>query len=145
MSALATLKPKAGSRHRRKLLGRGRGSGKGQTSGRGGKGQKARKGAPIRRGFEGGQTPLSRRMPKFGFSNERFRIRLEIVNLSQLSNFSGEVDAAKLKEAGVLTTTVGFKVLGQGELKKALVVKANGFSQSAKTAIEAAGGKAEVI
>lgn len=145
MSMLAELKPVKGSTHRRKLLGRGRGSGKGQTSGKGGKGQKARKGAPIRRGFEGGQTPLSRRMPKFGFSNVKFRTEYEIVNLPQLAEMKGEVTPESLAKAGLVGKNARVKVLGKGPLKTAVTVRAHRFSQQAQAAIEAAGGKAEVI
>ena len=145
MSALSELKPAAGSRKRRKLLGRGRGSGKGQTSGKGGKGQKARKGAPIRRGFEGGQTPLSRRMPKVGFTNVPFRNEFDIVNLPQLAGMKGEITPETLAKAGLVRKNAQVKVLARGKVDKAVTVKAHKFSAQAKAAIEAAGGKAEVI
>jgi large subunit ribosomal protein L15 len=145
MSMLSQLKPAKGSTKRKKLLGRGRGSGKGQTSGRGGKGQKARKGAPIRRGFEGGQTPLSRRMPKFGFKNTKFRTEYDIVNLPQLAELKGDVNPESLAKAGLVGKNALVKVLGKGPMKSALTVRAHRFSQQAKAAIEAAGGKAEVI
>lgn len=145
MSYLENLKPNAGSTQRRKLLGRGRGSGKGQTSGKGGKGQKARKGAPIRRGFEGGQTPLHRRAPKYGFSNVQFRLTYEIVNLPQFAEMTGEVNPETLAKAGLVSKNARVKILGQGEIKKALTVRAHKFSKQAKAAIEAAGGKTEVI
>jgi large subunit ribosomal protein L15 len=145
MSMLSQLKPAKGSTKRKKLLGRGRGSGKGQTSGRGGKGQKARKGAPIRRGFEGGQTPLSRRMPKFGFNNTKFRIEYDIVNLPQLAEMKGEVTPESLAKAGLVGKNARIKVLGKGPLSAKLTVRAHRFSQQAQAAIEAAGGKAEVI
>lgn len=145
MALLSSLKPAKGSKHRPKLLGRGRGSGKGQTSGRGGKGQKARKGAPIRRGFEGGQTPLHRRMPKVGFSNVDFQNEYDIVNLRQIAEFKGEVSPESLAKAGLVRKNAQVKILGLGQLKSALTVKANKFSAQAKAAIEAAGGKAEVI
>ncbi|MGE0761811.1 MAG: 50S ribosomal protein L15 [Bdellovibrionales bacterium] len=145
MSLLGSLKPAKGSTKRRKLLGRGRGSGKGQTSGKGGKGQKARKGAPIRRGFEGGQTPLHRRTPKYGFSNQKFRIEYDIVNLPQFAAMTGEVNPESLAKAGLVGKNARVKVLGVGPLKKALTIRAHRFSQQAKAAIEAAGGKAEVI
>lgn len=145
MSLLAELRPKKGSTHRRKVLGRGDASGRGSTAGKGHKGQKARKGAPIRRGFEGGQTPLARRSPKFGFKNTAFTTRYEIVNLGQLeAMMSGEVTMESLKAAG-LVIHGPVKILGKGELKKALTVKAHKFSESAKAAIESAGGKIEVI
>lgn len=145
MAYLSGLKPAKGSRKRAKLLGRGRGSGKGQTSGKGGKGQKARKGAPIRRGFEGGQTPLSRRMPKFGFKNTAFAVEYDIVNLPQLAKITGEVTPEALAKAGMVRKNSLVKVLGHGQLKTAVNVKAHSFSAQAKAAIEAAGGKAEVI
>lgn len=145
MSILGDLRAPAGSRHNSKALGRGRGSGKGQTSGKGGKGQKARKGAPIRRGFEGGQTPLSRRMPKFGFSNSAFENHFEIVNISQLDKLSGEISPESLAKAGLIRKNQKLKILGAGELKKALTVKAHKFSEKAKSAIESVGGKVEVI
>ncbi len=145
MSMLGSLTPPKGSTKRKKLLGRGRGSGKGQTSGKGGKGQKARKGAPIRRGFEGGQTPLHRRMPKFGFSNAAFRTDVEIVNLPQLEKMTGEVNPESLAKAGLVSKNALIKVLGNGPAPKGLTIKAHRFSAPAKAAIEAAGGKAEVI
>lgn len=146
MSMLGDLKPNAGSTHRKKLLGRGRGSGKGQTSGKGHKGQKARKGAPIRRGFEGGQTPIARRTPKYGFSNVAFANVFEIVNLPQLAEMTGEVNPETLAKAGLVSKNAQVKVLlGIKPLKKAITVRAHKFSTTAKAAIEAAGGKAEVI
>lgn len=145
MSMLSQLKPAKGSTKRKKLLGRGRGSGKGQTSGKGGKGQKARKGAPIRRGFEGGQTPLSRRMPKFGFSNVMFESKYEIINLPQIAEMKGEVNPETLAKAGLVSKNARVKVLGKGPFKGSLTVRAHRFSQQAQAAIEAAGGKAEVI
>ena len=145
MKLLASLKPMKGSTHNSKALGRGRGSGKGGTSTKGGKGQKARKGAPIRRGFEGGQTPLARRMPKFGFSNQKFATTYEIVNVTQLNALKGEVTPEAMKKAGLIHNGSLVKILGQGELKHAVQVKAHAFSASAKTKIESAGGKVEVI
>ncbi len=145
MSMLGALKPNKGSTKRKKLLGRGRGSGKGQTSGKGGKGQKARSGAPIRRGFEGGQTPLSRRMPKFGFSNVAFENKFEIINLPQIAEMKGDLNPETLAKAGLVGKNAQVKVLGKGPLKSALNVRAHRFSQQARAAIEAAGGKAEVI
>ena len=144
MSLLSTLAPKEGATHYPKRLGRGRGSGLGQTSGKGGKGQTARSGGKIRRGFEGGQTPLMRRLPKFGFSNVDFQTKYEVVNLSQLEKLSGTVTPESMKEAGILHKTP-VKILGNGKLTKALTVKAQKFSATAKSAIEAAGGKTEVI
>lgn len=144
-SMLGELKPAKGSTHKRKLLGRGRGSGKGQTSGKGGKGQKARKGAPIRRGFEGGQTPLARRMPKVGFTNQPFRTVYDIVDIQKLAEMKGDITPDALAKAGLVRKNALVKVLGNGQAAKGLSVKAHKFSTQAKAAIEAAGGKAEVI
>ena len=145
MSLLDTLRPAKGSTHNTKRLGRGRGSGKGGTSGKGDKGQKARKSGTVRRGFEGGQTPLSRRLPKFGFTNAAFANVFQIVNLSDLSKVEGVVDAASLYKAGLITKNAQIKILAKGELKKAVTVKAHKFSAKAKEAIEKAGGTTEVI
>ena len=144
MSTLSTLKPLRGSTHYRKRKGRGDGSGLGGTAGKGHKGQRARTGGRVRRGFEGGQTPLMRRLPKFGFSRTRFQVPIAIVNLDQLNNFDGTVSPETLKSAGVISV-LNLKVLGRGELKKSLTVKAHQFSETAKAAIEAAGGKVEVL
>ena len=144
MSILASLSPKQGSKTSPKRLGRGRGSGLGQTSGKGHKGQLARSGGKVRRGFEGGQSPLSRRLPKFGFSNASFQERPSIVNLTQLEKMIGDVNPETLKANGVIHY-FPVKVLGSGKLSKALTVKAHFFSESAKKAIEAVGGKTEVI
>ena len=144
MMLLQKLKPKKGSTHNSKRLGRGRGSGKGGRAGKGNKGQKARKSGNIRRGFEGGQTPIHRRTPKMGFKNTMFRNRYSIVNLSQLDRLSGEVTPASLKEAGLIKKLY-VKVLAKGEIKKALTVNAHHFSETAKAAIEKAGGKAVLI
>lgn len=144
MSLLSELAPKAGSTHYRKRVGRGIGSGLGGYSGKGGKGQTQRSGGGIRRGFEGGQTPLHRRLPKFGFTNESFATHYEIINLTQLDKMSGEVTIESLHAAG-LVGRGPYKVLGNGKITKALTVKAHKFSESAKKAIEAAGGKTEVV
>jgi large subunit ribosomal protein L15 len=144
MSILASLKTLRGSTHYRKRKGRGDGSGLGGTAGKGHKGQRARTGGRVRRGFEGGQTPLMRRLPKFGFSNKPFRTYYTVINLAQLNDFNGAVTPKELKEAGLLEYDL-VKILGNGELKKALQVKAHKFSASAKAAIEAAGGKIEVL
>lgn len=144
MSLLATLAPKEGSRHYPKRLGRGRGSGLGQTAGKGHKGQLARSGGVSRRGFEGGQSPLIRRMPKFGFSNKKFETKFSVVNLAKLESLTGTVTPESLKEAGIVHK-FPVKILGQGKLTKALTVKAHKFSNKAKASIEAAGGKTEVI
>lgn len=144
MSLLSTLAPKEGSKHYQKRIGRGRGSGMGQTSARGGKGQTARSGGKIRRGFEGGQTPLIRRLPKYGFNNAKFETVYSVVNLAQLNNLAGVVTPESLKAAGIVHH-FPVKILGNGKITKAITVKAQKFSNSAKAAIEAAGGKTEVI
>ena len=144
-----TLRPAEGAVKQSKRLGRGIGSGLGKTSGKGHKGQWARSGGGVRPGFEGGQMPLIRRVPKRGFNNH-FRKVYSIVNLSVLENFEANsvVDMDALNEKGlikVLKNSVGLKVLGNGALTKAITVKASAFSASAKEAIEKAGGKAEQI
>jgi large subunit ribosomal protein L15 len=144
MSLLSQLKPAKGSTFYKKRVGRGIGSGLGGTAGKGHKGQKARTGGRVRWGFEGGQTPLMRRLPKFGFSNVAFETKYDIFNLSQLEQFAGEVTPETLEAAGLLRYG-RIKILGSGELKKALTVKAHKFSAKAKEAIEKAGGKAEII
>ena len=144
MSLLSTLAPAPGAKHYQKRLGRGRGSGLGQTSGKGHKGQLARSGGKVRRGFEGGQSPLVRRLPKFGFSNVKFETVYTAVNLDKLNSFTGEVTPELLKKSGVVHY-FPVKILAKGKLTKALTVKAHAFSEKAKAAIEAAGGKAEVI
>lgn len=144
MSLLSTLRPKKGSTSKSKRLGRGRGSGQGGTGGKGHKGQKARSGGSIIRGFEGGQTPLARRLPKFGFTNKMFTTRYEVVNLKDLDKLSGDVTLDSLKASG-LVKKGPVKILGDGKLTKALNVKAHKFSAKAKEAIESAGGKAETL
>ncbi len=142
---LHNLKPRPGARHRRKRVGCGESSGHGKTSGRGNKGQKARSGGSIRLGFEGGQMPLIRRIPKRGFNNNEFRTFLAGVNVGRLNVFDdgAEVDEAALRAKGLVKGRWhGVKILGDGELKKKLAVTANGFSASAVKKIEAAGGKA---
>jgi len=136
-----------GARQTRKRIGRGHGSGNGKTAGKGHKGQNARSGGGVRLGFEGGQTPLSRRLPKRGFTNFN-RKEYAIVNVESLNVFEeGTVVTPELlKETGLVKKELdGIKVLGNGELTKALTVQANKFSASAITVIEQAGGKAEVI
>ena len=144
---LSELKPAAGSTHSANFrVGRGHGSGNGKTAGKGHKGQKARSGAP-RVGFEGGQMPLYRRIPKRGFTNRNSK-DIEAVNVSALERFDNdtEVTIATLIEAGVIKDAKdGVKILGNGELTKKLTVKVNAFSEGAKAKIEALGGKAEVI
>ena len=144
---LHELSPAAGSTHVGKRKGRGAGTGNGKTAGRGHKGQKARSGGGVRVGFEGGQMPLARRVPKRGFNNI-FAKPLEIINLSALNAFNdGDVVTAQaLLERGILSKCpYGYKVLGNGKITKKLTVEASAFSKSAQEAIEAAGGKAEVI
>ncbi|PLR65765.1 MULTISPECIES: 50S ribosomal protein L15 [Bacillaceae] len=144
---LHELKPAEGSRKTRNRVGRGTGSGNGKTSGKGHKGQNARSGGGVRPGFEGGQTPLFRRLPKRGFTNIN-RKDFAIVSLDKLNLFEDgtEVTIELLLEAGMISKVrSGVKVLGNGKLEKKLTVKANKFSASAKEAIEAAGGSAEVI
>ena len=140
------LSPAAGSTHVAKRKGRGHATGNGKTAGRGHKGQGARSGGGVRVGFEGGQMPLSRRIPKRGFNNI-FAKPLEIINLSALNAFEdgAVVTAEALIEKGILDKCeYGYKVLGNGTVTKKVTVQAAAFSQSAKEAIEAAGGKAEV-
>ena len=144
MSLLAELSPTKGSTHYRKRVGRGIGSGLGGYSGKGGKGQTQRSGGSIRRGFEGGQTPLHRRLPKFGFTNAAFANNFEIVNIGKLVDFKGEVNPETMKANGFISG-VKLKILAQGELRIALKVKAHKVSEAAKKAIEAAGGSVEII
>ena len=143
---LHELQPAAGSTTAPKRLGRGIGSGLGKTSGQGHKGAKARSGGGKRPGFEGGQMPLYRRVPKKGFTNI-YRTEYATVNVGRLEIFDNDtvVTVEKLKEAGLVTKTMdGVKILGNGELTKKLTVEAAKFSDSAKQKIEALGGKAEV-
>jgi large subunit ribosomal protein L15 len=144
---LHELKPAEGSRHERKRKGRGIGSGNGKTAGKGHKGQNARSGGGVRPGFEGGQTPLFQRLPKRGFTNIN-RKEFAIVNLEALNRFEEgtEVTPELLIETGVVSNEKsGIKILAKGNIEKKLTVKAHKFSSSAKEAIEAAGGSAEVI
>ena len=145
MSILSELKPKEGSTHYRKRVGRGIGSGLGGYSGKGGKGQTQRSGGGIRRGFEGGQTPLHRRLPKFGFTNAAFATIYEIVNLTQIEKVSGDVTPEALFEGGFVRRDRPVKILGAGKLTKKLNVKIHKISESAKKAIESLGGKVEII
>ncbi|WP_394239238.1 50S ribosomal protein L15 [Niallia oryzisoli] len=144
---LHELKPAEGSRQERKRKGRGIGSGNGKTAGKGHKGQNARSGGGVRLGFEGGQTPLFRRLPKRGFTNIN-RKEYAIVNLDTLNRFEEgtEVTPELLIETGVVSNEKsGIKILAKGKLEKKLSVKAHKFSSAAKESIEAAGGNAEVI
>ncbi len=144
---LSNLRPAEGSKHSDNFRrGRGHGSGNGKTAGKGHKGQKARSGAP-RIGFEGGQMPLYRRLPKRGFTN-RNSLDIVAINVSELERFENgaTVDVDALVETGIIKDTRdGVKILGNGELTKKLDVKANAFSESAKAKIEALGGTAEVM
>ena len=145
---LHELSPQEGSVKERFRKGRGAGSGNGKTAGKGHKGQNARSGGGVRPGFEGGQLPLYRKLPKRGFNNYRFGKQYAIVNVQDLNKFENgaEVDVAALLAAGVISKALdGIKVLGEGELTKKLTVKAAVFSASAKEKIEAVGGKTEVV
>lgn len=144
---LSELSPVRGSTHVGKRKGRGEGTGNGKTAGRGHKGQKARSGGKVRRGFEGGQMPLARRVPKRGFNNI-FAEPLSEVNVGTLNRFSdGEtVNMEALLAVGILKKCkYGVKVIGNGTLSRSLTVQAKAFSKGAKAKIEAAGGKAEVV
>jgi len=144
---LSNLKPAIGSTKNRKRIGRGKGSGTGKTAGKGHKGQKARSGGSIKAGFEGGQMPLQRRLPKRGFTPLNKKV-YALVNLGDLAQFEAGsvVDAEVLTSVGLISNVRdGIKVLGDGDIGAALTVKAHKFSQSAVAKIEAAGGKAEVI
>jgi large subunit ribosomal protein L15 len=145
---LHELSPNEGSTFSRKRKGRGAGSGLGKTAGRGHKGQNARSGGGVRPGFEGGQNPLYRRVPKRGFNNDRFATVFAIINLDQLNRFEAgtEVTPELLLNEGILKNPKdGIKILGNGDLNVQLTVKAHKFSQSAAEKIQAAGGKTEVI
>ena len=145
---LNNITPTEGAFKERKRVGRGTGSGLGKTSGKGHKGQNARSGGGVRVGFEGGQLPLFRRLPKRGFSNAKFKIRYAVINLSDLDKFAEgtKVTPELLKEMGVIKNSLdGINVLGNGKLTKKLTVKANKFSETAKKEIEALGGTIEVI
>ena len=144
---LHELSPAEGSKKAVKRIGRGAGSGQGKTAGKGHKGQKARSGGSIRPGFEGGQMPLQRRIPKRGFNNI-FAKKIVAINVSDLNKFEdgAEVDAQALVNAGIVKKEYdGIKILGNGEISKKLTVKVAAYSESAKQKIEAAGGKAEVV
>jgi large subunit ribosomal protein L15 len=139
---LHTVTPAKGSKHSRKRVGRGPGSGLGKTAGKGHKGQKQRSGYARMAGFEGGQMPLVRTMPKRGFTNI-FKTSYSVVNLSQLGDFEGEVTPESLVERGLVKSGARVKVLGDGELSRPLTVVAHKFSRSARTKIEAAGGSCQ--
>jgi large subunit ribosomal protein L15 len=141
---LHELKPNPGAKHRKRRLGRGESSGLGKTSGKGHKGQKARSGASIRPGFEGGQMPIARRLPKKGFNNAQFKTQYAIVNLSDLeAKFSDgdQVDEATLRAVGLVKGVCdGVKVLGNGDLSRKLTVSVDKISAAAKEKVEKAGG-----
>lgn len=144
---IANLKPAEGSRTKAKRVGRGIGSGHGKTSCKGHKGQKSRSGGTIGPGFEGGQMPLQRRLPKRGFKNH-FRIEYAVMNLKDLNSIEGvdTITPELLFERGILKDLKdGLKILGEGEIQKPVTIKADAFSSSALSKIAAAGGKAEVI
>ena len=144
---LNNLKPKKGARHAKKRVGRGPGSGHGKTAGRGEKGQKSRSGFSRQAGFEGGQMPLHRRLPKRGFTNI-FKKEYAVVNVSDLERFDNgaTVDETALRSAGLVKgRNDGVKILGDGELSKKLTVSATKFSKSAKASIEKAGGSCQEI
>ena len=145
---LNELERNIGATHAKKRVGRGSGSGLGKTSGRGQKGQKARSGGSINPVFEGGQLPLYRRLPKRGFTNDKFRTRYAVINLNELNRFEEGtvVTPALLKETGIIKKQLaGIKVLGTGKLEKKLTIQANKFSASALEKIQESGSKAEVI
>lgn len=145
---LHTMYAQEGATKIRKRVGRGTGSGLGKTSGKGHKGQNARSGGGVRPGFEGGQLPLFRRLPKRGFTNAMFKTTYAVLNLDDLNKFeeNTEITPELLKEMGILKNQLnGVKILGNGTLEKKLTVKANQFSKKAKEEIEKLGGKAEVI
>lgn len=143
---LHDLKPNPGARQKKTRVGRGKGSGLGKTSGRGQKGQKARSGGGVRPGFEGGQMPLTRRLPKRGFTNP-FRVEYEVVNVGQLNVFPAntEVTVELLREHRLVRRKLPVKVLGEGDLDRPLTVKVQAFSKSAVEKIEQASGKTEVV
>ena len=143
---LSNLRPPRKATEKRKRVGRGMGSGMGKTSTRGHKGQRSRSGSRMMRGFEGGQMPLHRRLPKRGFTNI-FKTEYEVVNLERLASLEeSEITPELLRKAGVVRSKAALvKVLGQGELKSAITVRAHKFSKSAQEKIEKAGGKVEVL
>jgi large subunit ribosomal protein L15 len=145
---LHDLKPRPGAKHRRKRLGQGESSGHGKTSGRGGKGQTARSGSSVRIGFEGGQMPLIRRIPKRGFNNAEFAVRYIPVNLEVLNKFDdgAKVDEAALRALGLANGRLQrVKILGDGELTRKLTVHAHAFSAAARAKIEKLGGACQLI
>ncbi len=145
---LNELKPARGSRRKRKRVGRGPGSGRGLRCGRGNKGQNARAGGGVKVGFEGGQMPLTRRLPKRGFKNAPFKKEYTIINVSELDRRfkeGTEVTVQLLREMRLTKKDFMVKILGKGEINKSLQVKVNAFSESARQKIEAAGGKIQIV
>jgi len=145
---LNNLKPRPGAKHRRRRVGKGESSGLGKTSGRGNKGQKSRSGSSIRPGFEGGQMPLIRRLPRIGFNNKQFATTYWVVNVSKLDEFFADgdkVDQTSLREKGLVKGSAhnGVKILGSGDLSKKLTVAVDKISATAKEKIEKAGGSVE--
>ena len=149
MSGIHTLRPNAGSTHKTKRIGRGPGSGHGKTAGRGHKGMWSRSGSHQKRGFEGGQMPLHRRLPKRGFTNAPFRKSFSTVNVSDLGKFEkgSKIGPQELVNAGVIRRLAknGLRVLGDGDIDRALIVSAHYFTASAREKITKAGGACEVI
>jgi large subunit ribosomal protein L15 len=141
---LHDLSPAKGSKRSRKRIGRGPGSGLGKTAGRGHKGQRSRSGFSRRPGFEGGQMPLVRRVPKRGFTNI-FKTEFQVVNIARLAEFEGEVNPESLAQQGFVRPGMPVKILGNGEISSSLTVKAHKFSATARAKIEAAGGSCEVL
>ncbi len=143
---LHELKPSAGSKTARKRVGRGAGSGTGKTSGSGHNGQNSRSGGGVRRGFEGGQMPLARRLPKIGFTNI-FRVEYEVVNVGDLQKLeiAGDITPELLVQNGLVRKNRKIKILGDGQLDKQITITANKFSKSAREKIEKAGGKAVAL
>lgn len=141
---LHELKPAKGSNKPKKRLGRGPGSGLGKTAGRGEKGQRSRSGSSLRVGFEGGQMPLVRRVPKRGFTNI-FRVEYTVVNLHQLAGLEGEVTPELLREKRLVRSRLPVKILGEGDAPQGLVIKAHKFSRTAREKVEAAGGRCEEL
>lgn len=145
---LHDLKPRPGAKHRRKRIGQGESSGRGKTAGRGGKGQTARSGSSIRIGFEGGQMPLIRRIPKRGFNNYEFATRYNAVNVGELNQFEdgARVDETALRAVGLANgRSHGIKILSRGDLTKRLTLVVSGVSAAAKAKVEAKGGTVELI
>ena len=146
---LNTLKPSPGSRHRKKRLGCGESSGKGKTSGKGHKGQKSRSGGGVRVGFEGGQMPINRQLPKRGFNNKQFKTVYAVVNVGLLDGRfedGAEVNETALRDVGIVSRRcAGVKILGNGDLKKKLVIEADKISATAREKIEKAGGTCKLI